>query len=145
MYETIHGLRSFTHLNVLFIHYIGLDLKDSPYVDTEKWPIALIHSFQNYQLFCLCIIFVLTGINNGKWLTKYNRRCTSYVKLFMIYYWERLILIVPITYIYFAIYSFTTIVILKHPLITAKIKQCLIPNLLFIANIKSIECNVSLL
>ena len=141
MKRPIDGLRAIGHLYILLFHYNA-----HFFVSDEKLneiPIALIYFNKLILMFIFILSFVNCGVNSGIWFTNKIMKNSSFFKITIKFYFERIALILPMTYLYYIIYIvFISFSSNKDYLIKIQMKSFL-SNLLFISNIVSVESNVS--
>ena len=147
MGRPVDGLRFFGQFYALLVHYVAFFVEDPDKALTEPpvRPVPLIYSFQTLILYFLILNFILIGISSGKWLTKHLNESPHTLRVIAKFYWQRLAMIIPMTYIYYLIFSMANWFVFKDPIISQKIWDSLWPNLFFVSNLVSIETNVSII
>ena len=98
------GIRSVAHIHMLIGHYI---LHFVPDLETkiENQSLPQKHIIGLLCYFSFMVFFVLSGISSGIWFAKNKKLHNSCLRLCFKFYWERLSIFVPLTYIYYI--SFT--------------------------------------
>ena len=140
MEESWDVIKILIHIYSLIVHYylhFHADIhivKNTP----DSWKYLFLIS----ATFFFSITFVLNGINSGRWFTKNKKYDYSFWRKSCKFYCERLAMIIPITYIYYFIFTFSILYIFEEKNIKQMLIETLIPNIFLISNYVSIEKNV---
>ena len=135
-------MRAIIHLIVMAFHY-GMFVTDADTV-AHHTPVPVFYLTHVLAMYCFAVTFVINGINSGRWLTRQLSARSSCVRVTCKFYWQRLTAIISITYVYYAAFTMSNLVVFKSSLLTAMLWDSLWPNLLFVSNYVSIESNVSI-
>ena len=141
MERSLNGLRIIAHIYLLIIHYF-LFFNSVFQFNFEQISIPQRHLFHLSVTFSFIIFFVMSGIISGKWFTKQLKSNASILRISILFFWQRLLMIVPITYIYYFTFTMSNLFFFKHSQIKQMIMESLWPNLFFISNYISVGKNV---
>ena len=136
-----NGMRAMNHITFLIAHYF-LHFKNDLEFKPDTLSVPKNHLLCLISYFSFMIYFVLSGISSGKCLTKKIELHCSFKRISFQFYWDRLSIIVPITYIYYLTFSMAFFFIFNQNQIRKMFIESLLANLLFISNYFSIESNV---
>ena len=147
MSRPVDGIRVLGHIYMLMAHYAGLFVEDpdKALIEPPVRSVPLIYSYLKIMIYLLVLNYVLSGISSGRWLTKHMNESPHTLRVIAKFYWQRLAMIIPMTYIYYLTFAMTNWFVFKDPIITQKIWDSLWANLFFVANFASIESNVSII
>ena len=144
MGKPVDGLRFFGQFYALFAHYVAVFVEDpdKALIEPPERSVSLIYLYRTANLYLMIINFILIGISSGKWLTQHLNKSPNTSRVISKFYWQRLAMIIPMTYIYYLLVSMANYFLFKDLILTQKIWESLLPNLFFISNFVSIESNV---
>ena len=140
--ERFNGLRSIGHLYILFLHYFAefLNLNEN----SKNIGVPLLHINRFILMYIFVIFFVINGINCGRWMSNKIETKSNFFRMVIKFYFERLSLILPITYLYFFTFMVFIYSFYRSSFLLKMNMDSLLSNLLFIGNFISLESNVSI-
>ena len=138
----MNGVRSIAHIYVLVAHFILYSIPDIQ-EKLERLNVQVKHLITLSSLLAFTIFFVLSGVSSGRWWTKETSLQSSFSKISLRFYWERLSMIVPLSYSYYLTFTMSNLFIFRDIQIKQMLMETLLPNMLFISNYISIGKNVN--
>ena len=140
MSKIFDGLRVIAHFYSLLFHFSCAFIISKE----DKIPIILLHLHRFFSQYFSVIFFVINGIYSARSITNImNKMSSQFPKIMMKFYFERLALILPITYIYYLIFSIIISILPNNYNLIEMQKKSFFPNLFFISNFYQIESNVN--
>lgn len=138
----LNGMKVLSHLLILALHYSWL-YNSEPEIYFNL-PTQLFHSLFIILMMTFVVFFVIGGFYSAKWLTRNLILDSSLIKVWLKFYFQRLSMIVPNTYLLYFITSSTVFLLIRNIIFKKLILKSLPGNIFFISNLVSVENNASL-
>ena len=141
MYQTFNGMRAIAHIYILILHY-GMNFHNDIKSVTYTLSVPFKHIFRSLLMYSFVVFFVLNGITSGKIITNHLNKSSQNVKIAIKFYYQRLMMILPLVYIYYTSFYILVKLIFKNQMMKKVMFDSLLANLLLISNIFNVESNV---